>query len=60
MKKDLVIIHNYGSTYTAEREKEEKEQFECMMCCEGAERERASYIYCELMSGAKEIWGDNY
>ena len=60
MKKDIVKITNYGTTYYAERTEEIKNQHLAMVCCMGAERERATYVYEELLNGAKEINGDNY
>lgn len=59
-KKDLVTIVCYGSKEVVERKKAMDNYFEAMCCCEGAERERYTNIYCRLKCGETYIDGDEY
>lgn len=58
--RDKVTIKCYGSTEIMNRKDAENLYLESMCACEGAERERYSYIYCCLKQGDKYIDGDNY
>lgn len=53
---ELVIIHCYNDTITMSRKRALDKFLECMMCSEGAERDRYVNIYTSLMCGDKEVW----
>lgn len=55
---DIVTITCYGSTEKMERKKATKFYLECMMMSEGAERDRYTNIYLDLLAGEKIINGD--
>lgn len=55
MKKDLVKIINYNKERIMERNAAIQFYLECMMCSEGAERERYVKIYLGLLQGLKEV-----
>ena len=53
-KSDPVVVTCYGQTKTYEREDAIKFFLDGMRYCEGAERERYTDIYLQLIDGAKE------
>ena len=59
-KVDLVVVTCYGKSEVRERSEAIAFFFEGMACCDGAERERYTDIYIQLVDGAKEasdeIW----
>ena len=52
-KKDMVTVTCYGREETLSRSAAIKKYKEGMMCCEGAERERYTNIYLQLIDGHK-------
>lgn len=46
-----VLVVLYGQSTVTTREKAKEEMLECMMCSEGAERERYTDIYLQLLEG---------
>ena len=60
-RKDIVTIHVYNEVERMERSKAKKKYLMGMACCEGAERDRYTNIYLQLIAGEKEcydeIWG---
>lgn len=55
MEKDLVKIICYNKEQYMERQEAIKFYLECMMCSEGAERDRYVNIYLGLIQGRKEV-----
>lgn len=59
-KVDLVVVTCYGKSKVWERQEAIAFFLDGMMGCEGAERERYTDIYLQLIDGAKEasdeIW----
>lgn len=55
---DIVTITCYGRTKTYTRKEATKKFLEGMMMCEGAERDRYTNIYLDLLDGKKNINGD--
>jgi len=53
---DIVIVHCYNDIKTMTRKYALSKYLECMMCSEGAERDRYVNIYCGLVAGDKEIF----
>lgn len=51
-----VIIHCYNETRRMSRRSALSKYLECMMCSEGAERDRYVNIYTGLICGDKEVW----
>ena len=53
---DIVVVHCYNGTMTMNRKKALDKFLECMMCSEGAERDRYVNIYTALICGDTEVW----
>lgn len=56
MANDEVEITCYGDTSKTTRAEAIKFYLECMMCSEGAERDRYLNIYLQLLNGATRIY----
>ena len=53
-------ITSYGKTkeYPESQRKKMIKEFEtAMLCCDGSEAERYRNIYCDLVTGEKELYG---
>lgn len=57
-KKDLVTVTCYGKTKTWERKDAIAFFLEGMRYCDGAERDRYTNIYLQLIDGAKEAYDE--
>ena len=57
-KVDLVVVTCYGESKIWERSEAIAFFLEGMRCCEGAERERYTEIYLQLLDGAKEAFDE--
>lgn len=52
---EIVEVTCYGRTKTYTRNQALQKFLEAMMCCEGAERERYTRIFCALSAGFTKV-----
>ena len=52
---EIVEVTCYGRTKTYTRNQAIQKFLEAMMCCEGAERERYTRIFCALSAGFTKV-----